>query len=106
MNFWPLFLLVSGGIILTVGDFFMKKWVAGSGHTFYFLGLVIYLIALNFLAQSYRFQNIAGASVVMTIINTILLLVISYLYFKEPLNVFQIAGMIFGVAAIILLEIT
>jgi EamA-like transporter family. len=104
MNFWPIFLLIGGGAILTVGDVFMKKWVAGSGRLYYFIGLAVYLVALNFLAQSYRYRNIAGASTAMTIINISLLLIFSWVYFKEPLDPFQIAGIIFGIIAIVLLE--
>ena len=105
MNFWPIFLIFSGGVILTVGDVVMKKWVGGGGRIYYIIGLVVYLVALNFLAQSYKFRNIAGASTTMTVINAILLIIVSYIYFKEPLNPLQIIGIALGFTAIIFLEL-
>jgi multidrug transporter EmrE-like cation transporter len=105
MNFWPLFLLISGGVVLTVGDVAMRRWVKGDGTSFYLIGLVVYLVGLNFLAQSYRFRNIAGASTVMTIINIVLLISFSWLYFKEPPTLIQSIGLVLGIAAIIFLEL-
>jgi multidrug transporter EmrE-like cation transporter len=105
MNFWPLLLLFSGGVILTVGDIIMKKWVINNSHVFYLLGLAVYIVGLNFLAQSYHFRNIAGASVVMTIINVILLLGVTYFYFKEPLSTLQLIGVALGIIAIVFLEL-
>jgi multidrug transporter EmrE-like cation transporter len=105
MNSWPLLLLFSGGVVLTVGDIIMKKWVTNGSHVFYFLGLAVYLVGLNFLAQSYHFRNIAGASTAMTIVNVILLLGFSYFYFKEPLSPLQLIGVALGIIAIVFLEL-
>jgi len=90
---------------LTVGDIIMKKWVISGSNLFYLSGLAVYLIGLNFLAQSYHFRNIAGASTVMTIINVILLLAVSYFYFKEPLSTLQLIGVALGIIAIVFLEL-
>ena len=64
-----LILLLIGGIILTVGDILMKKWVNTNLYLFYFIGMIVYLVGLNFLAQSFKFKNIAVASVIFVIIN-------------------------------------
>jgi multidrug transporter EmrE-like cation transporter len=98
-------LLLIGGIILTVGDIFMKKWVNTNAHIFYFVGLVIYLIGLNFLAQSFKFKNIAVASLIFILVNIVTLSIVSWFYFKETLSPLQIAGMIFGIIAVIILEL-
>jgi len=98
-------LLLIGGIILTVGDIFMKKWVNTNAHIFYFVGLVIYLIGLNFLAQSFKFKNIAVASLIFILVNIVTLSIVSWFYFKETLSPLQITGMIFGIIAVIILEL-
>ena len=60
---FPLFILFIGGLILTAGDIVMKKWVLSSAIPTYLLGMVLYIIGLNFLAYSFRFKDIAIASV-------------------------------------------
>jgi multidrug transporter EmrE-like cation transporter len=98
-------LLLIGGIILTAGDILMKEWVVTNKYLFYFIGLAVYLIGLNFLAQSFKFKNIAVASVIFVIFNVVTLSLVSWLYFKETLSPMQIIGMALGIAAIIVLEL-
>lgn len=98
-------LLAIGGIILTLGDIFMKKWVSTKSYVFYFIGLAIYLVGLNFLAQSFKFKNIAVASVIFVIFNVVTLSIVSWFYFKETLSTMQIIGIILGITAIIFLEL-
>ena len=98
-------LLLAGGIILTAGDVVMKKWVSTNNYVLYFIGLATYLVGLNFLAQSFKFKNIAVASVMLIIFNVIILSLVSWLYFKEALSPLQITGMIMGIAAVVVLEL-
>lgn len=98
-------LLIVGGLILTAGDILMKKWVSTKSYLFYFIGLAVYLIGLNFLAQSFKFKNIAVASVIFVIINVVTLSFVSWFYFKESLSIFQIIGICLGIASIIMLEL-
>jgi multidrug transporter EmrE-like cation transporter len=85
-NYLPLILLAVGGIVLTTGDLVMKYWVKTNTPWFYILGLGIYLIGLNFLAFSFKFKNIAVASVIFVIFNVLTLLLFSWFYFKEKLS--------------------
>jgi len=98
-------LLMIGGIMLTLGDIIMKKWISSNSYVFYVVGLIVYLIGLNFLAQSFKFKNIAVASVIFVIINVITLSVVSWFYFRETLKPIQIVGISIGILAIIVLEI-
>jgi multidrug transporter EmrE-like cation transporter len=99
-------LLLIGGIILTAGDILMKEWVSTNRYLFYFIGLAVYLIGLNFLAQSFKFKNIAVASVIFVIFNVVTLSLVSWIYFKETLSIMQIIGIALGIAAIIVLELS
>ena len=83
----------------------MKKWVVANNYYFYVAGLIIYLVGLNFLAQSFKFENIVVASVIFVLFNVITLSIISWFYFKETLSLYQISGIILGIFAVIILEI-
>ncbi len=99
-----LILLLLGGIIVTVGDIFMKKWVSTDSHIFYIIGIIIYLIGVNFLAFSFKTKNIAVASVIFVIFNVSIISVVSWLYFKEALSLMQVLGILLGLVSIIVLE--
>jgi multidrug transporter EmrE-like cation transporter len=99
-----LILLFIGGVILTFGDIIMKRWVTTNNYWLYISGLAIYLVGLNFLAQSFRYKNIAVASVILVIFNVAILALVSWLYFKEALSLMQILGIVLGIAAIVILE--
>ncbi len=100
-----LLLLFIGGLLLTAGDIIMKKWVINNSFYFYFFGIIIYLVALNFLAQSYKFKNIAIASMIFVIFNIITLSIVSWFYFKETLSPMQILGIVLGISSVIILEV-
>lgn len=82
----------------------MKKWVSNQHITVFIFGLVIYLFGLIFLAYSFKYKNIAVASTIFVICNVFTLSLVSWLYFKETLSVFQIIGVVLGISAIILFE--
>ena len=105
MNLIALALLAAGGIILTIGDLFMKEWVVTNKSTLYIIGIIIYLVGLNFLAFSFKYKNIAVASVIFVLINIITLLAFSYFYFHEKLSGLEISGILLGIAAIVMLEL-
>jgi multidrug transporter EmrE-like cation transporter len=105
MNWIPFVLLGIGGLILTVGDIVMKEWVVTNKSYFYVIGMVIYLVGMLFLAQSFKYKNIAVASVIFVLFNVITLSIVSWFYFNEKLSSLEMAGMVMGLVSIILLEI-
>lgn len=106
MKLYPFMLLLTGGIILTAGDLFMKQWVNSNRRLFYIIGLAIYLVGLLFLAQSFKHKNIAVASVIFVLFNVITLAIVSWLYFKEGFSGWQIAGVLLGLASVVILELS
>jgi multidrug transporter EmrE-like cation transporter len=100
-----LILLIIGGLILTVGDIVIKKWVQLSVWGYYALGMVAYIIALNFLAFSFKDKNIAVATMIFTVINVVTLSIFSWGYFKEPLSPIQIFGLALGLVSVAILEL-
>jgi multidrug transporter EmrE-like cation transporter len=71
----------------------------------YVFGILIYFISLNLLAQSYRFKNIAIASLIMEIVNLATYLGVSYWKFGDVLSKMEITGVILGIGAIICFEL-
>lgn len=106
MNMYSLFLLFVGGIILTSGDITMKKWVESSNNTWYIIGLVIYLIGMNFLAQTFKYKNIAVASVVFVLFNVITLIFVSWMFYNEKISYIKLLGIGLGLISVAILEIS
>ena len=105
MNYFPILLLFIGGLILTAGDLVMKKWVITPHFYLYIIGLLIYMIGMMFLVETYKYENIAVASLIFIIFNIITLLIFSWFYFKEPLSLMKIVCLLLGIISITLLEI-
>jgi len=104
MNFFPILLLALGGIVLTAGDIVMKKWIVTSSAPTFFIGLAIWMIGLLFLAQSFKYKNIAIASTIFVIFNVVTLSLVSWFYFKEKLTPIEFFGIFLGILSIIILE--
>ncbi len=99
--------IVLGGITLTVGDIIFRYfWLHTNEWWLYAVGIVIYLIGLVFLVESYKYQNIAIASTAVVITNIILLSAVSWFYFDQKLSAYQLIGIMFGVIAIFILELS
>ena len=103
-HYLPFILLLIGGTVLTVGDIIMKEWTTHDNALYFFAGLFVYMIGLTFLAHSYKYENIAIASIIFVIVNIVTLLGISAFYFKETLSPFQMVAIVFGISAVVMLE--
>ena len=101
----PLLILAAGGIVLTAGDIFMKEWVKNDSMVFYVIGILIYLVGMNFLAASFKFKNIGVASLILVLFNIIVLTIVSWLFFKETLSVPQLIGIVMGLVSVTILEL-
>jgi glucose uptake protein len=104
MNLFPLALLFFGGVILTLGDIVAKQWVASNKNYLFLLVLFLYLFGLIFLVFSFKYKNIAVASLIFVIFNIITLTLVSWFYFNERLTPLELAGIVLGLVAVSLLE--
>lgn len=104
MKIYPIILLFLGGCVLTVGDIAMDYWTKHNRASFYIGGMLIYVAGLAFLAQSFKYKDIAVASIILVIFNVIVLSIVGWLYFKESLSFGEIAGIFLGLIAVIILE--
>lgn len=102
--FWGFLYVILGSISLTIGDIFMRKWVADDSYGNFSIGFICYLFGMLFLAFSFKYKNIAIASMLLVLFNIITLLIVSWYMFKEPISTKEIIGIALGISAIILLE--
>lgn len=104
MNWIAIGILLLGGILLTVGDILMKNWTNSSKIWFYVIGMIFWILGLVFLAMSFKYKNIAVASIIFVLFNIITLALFSWLYFNEKLTALQMIGILLGLASVIILE--
>lgn len=99
-------IVLAGGLVLTIGDLFMLKWTTTSVWKIYAIGLMFYFIGDNLLAQSFRFESPAVASIALVVFNVITLALVSWIVFHVPLSKGQIAGIVLGICAVIMMQIS
>lgn len=100
-----LLIILIAGITYTVGDIFAKYWIKTS-KSFYFVSIIFFfMIASIFLAYSFKYKNIAVASLIVTLFNIAILTLISWFYFKERLSSLELFGLGLGMTSIIILEL-
>ena len=88
---------------MTVGDIFAGMYIKSKGKMLYLSVILFYIIGLTFLIFSYKFTNIAVASITLEIFNVVTLCVVGKFLFKENITKFELCGIATGVVALILL---
>jgi len=99
-----MFLLIIGGLVLTVGDVFIKKWTIDNSLLHFFIGITLWIIALLLLAYTFKFINIVSATFIEILVNIITLVFADYLFFKDPVTRSEIIGILVGFLAIYILK--
>ncbi len=98
--------LISLAVALEVtGDIFFKKWSLGTKNILLYVGLLVYFIGTIFWAISLKYEYLARAISVFTILNLIIIVLVGVLYFKEDLSLINKIGIGLGILSVILIEI-
>ena len=106
-----LFKLVFLALILAVvafevaGDILFKKWAMENQNSFLIIGLVVYFIGTIFWALSLKYEGLAKAISVVTVLNLVIVALVGIIVFKEDLSLINKIGIGLGVASVILVEI-
>lgn len=106
MNYYLIYSsLVIGGILLTCGDLFMKSWASGGGGKIsnYCIGVLFWIIGSLFLAWTYKYKNMAVATIIYLFFNVATLVLFSMFYYKEFLTIKQWIGLVLGFIAVCLM---
>ena len=101
-----LILVFMGGIILTGGDILMRFWMENNHYSLFVLGIMVYVVGEVLMAFSFKYQNIAVASIMTVIFNILALTLLSYFAFGDKMNTLTIVGMLLGIASVVVLEIS
>ena len=97
-------LMITSGTLLTIGDIWCKRWLMTGSNWWYAATLATYIAALNFTMQVFKGKNITIATCIIILFNTISFLLINWFYFGEKLSSMQLAGIVVGLIAVVLLE--
>ncbi len=97
-------LLLTGAVLDTVADIFLKKWALENKTILLGIGLLIYFIGTVFWAFSLQHGELSRGIVIFTLLNLILVLLAGVLLFHEELSLLQKAGIVLGLVSIVLLE--
>ena len=103
-NIVPLLVIFTGSIFLTIGDLVAKLWVQHDRMLYFGITLLLYLLGLVCLIYSFRFKNIAVASMMLIALNILTLTLCSWLIYGEPLNRVELGGLLLAFIALCLLE--
>lgn len=97
--------LIFAGVILEVfGDVFFKKWSIDGRVWILVVGLLIYFSGAYFWAMSLKYEGLAIAVSVFTIMNMILASLIGVFYFSENLGLVNKVGIGLGILSVLLIE--
>lgn len=66
--------------------------------------MILYIVGLNFFAFTLKEKNLAIASTILVTANTVLLVLVSFFYFKEKFTLLQAIGIVLSIVAVVLLE--
>lgn len=95
--------LIVGGVLLTVGDLFMKAWAVSTNKYNYLIGIFFWIFGSLFLAWTYKYENLAMATLFYILVNILTLALVSVFYYHEPLSIKQSIGLLLGLVSIFLI---
>ena len=98
-------LIIVGGIILTCGDIIMKNWTITNSNLTFINGILVWLLGLVLLAFSFKYKDIAVASMIFVIANIITLAIVNWGYYNESLSLLKVVGILIGFVAVVILEL-
>ena len=98
-------LLCFAAISVVAGDIFAKYWSANAKSVFYFAALIAYAFSGFFYIPTLLREGLVVTSVIWSILSIVGFLFVGIILFKETLTPLQIAGVVLGVIALIILTL-
>ncbi len=98
-------LLCLAAISVVTGDVLAKYWSTNVKSVFYFAALVAYAFSGFFYIPTLLREGLVVTSVVWSILSIIGFLAVGIILFKETLTPLQIAGVVLGILALIILTL-
>jgi multidrug transporter EmrE-like cation transporter len=88
-----------------VADVIFKQWSINHRSTIFAAGMVVYLLGTALWAFSLKYEYLAKAGAVFTLLNLVALTLIGLLFYKEDLSLTNKVGIGLAIVSIILIEI-
>jgi multidrug transporter EmrE-like cation transporter len=92
-------LAVAGGALYTMGDWFIKKWSLTGKPMLWIIGMMLWMGGMAVLASEFKNENMAVASLAISLGNMLLLVLMSWFVFHEPLSASQLIGVGLGMGS-------
>ena len=112
MPFYAVVILFAVGVMLAVGDIFMKLWVSKNGGNlttniwWYIGGMLLYIISLSLYAYMLKKVDFAAASYAILLFNMIVIAIAGYFYLGDNLSMLELGGIICGIASVTLFALS
>ena len=104
MKKYFLLIIFAAVALEVVADILFKKWSLGDNRAFLIAGLALYAIGTAAWAYSLKFEILAKAISVFTILNLVAVALAGLIIFKEHLSLTNKIGFLLGLAGVILIE--
>ncbi len=98
-------LILCAALAEAMGDGVLKKWAVSQNSHWFILGILLYLTSVITWAFSLKYELISKAIIVVMILNTLFVLIIGSLFFKESLTDIQKLGVVFALIGLVLIEL-
>ncbi len=103
MNLITLF--AGAGLFVTAGDLILAQWARTSNWSLLAIGLVLNLLGIVCYANTLRFTGVGIATAIFLGVNILAVALGGMLFFRETLSFRTIAGLVFLLTAIVLVEV-
>lgn len=100
-----LFLVVMAVILEVMGDIMIKKWTIDKTNFLLVIGAGVYFLGSIFWIISLKYEYLARAISVFTVLNLIVIVLAGIVIFKEDLSLVNKIGIFLGILGVILIEI-
>ena len=98
-------LILAAVILEAIADISFKQWSLTKNNTLVGVGFFIYMIGTIFWILSLRYEGLAKAISLFTVLNLIAIVAIGIVLFKEHLSLVNKLGIGLGIISVILLEL-
>jgi EamA-like transporter family. len=105
MKKYFLLIILAAVALEVVADIFFKKWSMNGRAILLAVGIGLYIIGTVAWAYSLKFELLSKAISIFTILNLIAVAAAGFVIFKEDLSLTNKIGFVFGLIAIVLIEI-
>lgn len=104
-SFFPsLIWTILSGLFLTVGDILLRSWIAHPWPYGFWVSFAVYVVSIFLAMMSFFGENIAIATLLIVILNTITYLIVTYYFYGDTIEPRQIIGVFVGFSAVFLLK--